>query len=156
MVDYTVKATPEVIKKVMDTIPQAHPFRFIDEITELTGERIVGKYRFKENEFFYPGHFPGAPTTPGVILIEAMAQVAVVGLGIYQLILEGKNLNQLTLFTECEIEFSAVVKPGQLVTIYGEKIYNRKGKLKSSARLVLEDGSVAASGSLAGVGVLRE
>lgn len=149
-------ASPEMVERVMGIIPQQKPFRFIDEIVELSDSHIIGRYTFKQDEFFYAGHFPGNPTTPGVILIEAMAQSAVVALGIYLLILDNKDLNQLTLFTECEIEFSAVVKPGETVTVYGEKIFNRRGKLKSTARLVLEDGTVAASGTLAGVGVLQK
>lgn len=149
-------ADEAMIQRVMGIIPQQAPFRFIDEILELSDSHIVGRYTFKEDEFFYAGHFPGNPTTPGVILIESMAQVAVVALGIYLLILDDKDLNQLTLFTECDIEFSAVVKPGQTITVYGEKVFNRRGKLKATARLVLDDGTVAASGTLAGVGVLQK
>jgi acyl-CoA thioesterase FadM len=65
-------------------------------------------------------------------------------------------MDRLTLFTECEVEFSAVVNPGDEITIYGEMQYFRKGKVKSKARIELEDGTVAASGVLAGVGVKRE
>ncbi len=83
-----------------------------------------------------------------------MAQISVVALGIYLSLMEGLDINnRLTLFTECDIEFSAVVKPGDLITVHGEKTFMRRGKLKSQARLVLEDGTVAASGTLAGVGV---
>ena len=74
-----------VIQEVLDLVPQQPPFRFIDEIIRLDEEQIVGAYRFREDEYFYRGHFPGRPITPGVILIEAMAQVGVVAFGIYLL-----------------------------------------------------------------------
>ncbi len=148
-------ASREMVDRVLGLIPQQAPFRFIDELVELSDKHAIGKYRFKEDEFFYKGHFPGKPTTPGVILIEAMAQVSVVAQGIYVHLISGADVDQLTLFTECEIEFSAVVNPGDLITIYGDMQYFRKGKVKSTARIELEDGTIAASGTLAGLGVKR-
>src|SRR5512137_2288214 len=76
-------ANRETILQILLNIPQQHPFRFIDEILELDEEHIVGAYRFREDEYFYPGHFPGQPITPGVILIETMAQTGVVAFGLY-------------------------------------------------------------------------
>jgi len=146
-------ASPEMIEKVLGILPQQSPFRYVDEITELDDSHIIGRYRFKEDEFFYKGHFPGNPVTPGVILIETMAQIAIVAQGLYILMLENQKIELTTLFTECEIEFNAPVMPGDLVTVYGEKIYNRRNKLKAKARLELEDGRIAAEGTLAGVGV---
>jgi len=148
-------ASREEIERVLSYVPQQAPFRFIDDITELSADRIVGNYTYKHDEFFYPGHFPGNPTTPGVILVETMAQFSVVALGLYNALLEGMELDSmLTLFTECEIEFAAVVPPGATVTVYGEKVFMRRKKLKATARVELADGTVAASGSLAGQGVV--
>jgi 3-hydroxyacyl-[acyl-carrier-protein] dehydratase len=143
-----------MIEKVLNYVPQQPPFRFLDDIIELSSEHIVGKYHFKEDEFFYKGHFPGRPTTPGVILIESMAQCGVVALGLYNAILEGIDMEgRLTLFTDCEVDFSAVVNPGDTITIYGDKMYMRRGKIKAKARIELANGTVAASGTLAGQGV---
>lgn len=146
-------ATPEMIQKVLNLVPQQKPFRFIDELTELTEDHVVGYYTYKEDEYFYPGHFPGNPTTPGVILIETMAQVAVVAQGIYMNLLSGGSMEHLTLFTECEVDFHAVVPPNSRVRIEGKKLFFRRNKLKSEARITLEDGTLVASGTLAGVGV---
>ncbi|MDH5657548.1 MAG: beta-hydroxyacyl-ACP dehydratase [Spirochaetia bacterium] len=147
-------ADRETIDKILGFIPQQHPFRFIDDILELTSDTIVAKYTFKEDEFFYKGHFPGRPTTPGVILVESMAQCGVVALGLYNAVVEGMDMEgRLTLFTECEVDFSAVVNPGDTIKIFGEKVYMRRGKLKANVRVELEDGRVAASGTLAGQGV---
>ena len=76
------------LRQILEVIPQQAPFRFIDEITEIDRDHIVGSYMFRKDEFFYEGHFPGHPITPGVILVESMAQVAVVAFGIYLLVEE--------------------------------------------------------------------
>ena len=147
-------ATPDDFQRVLEIIPQQKPFRFIDEIVELNDQHIVTRYRYREDEYFYQGHFPGRPVTPGVIMIETMAQSAIVAQGLYILMLEGKDASlYTTVFTECEMEFSALVPPGSLVTIRGEKVYHRRNKLKANASVELEDGTVAARGSLAGMGV---
>ena len=58
-------------------IPHREPFLLIDRITELEpGVRAVGEHDFDGTEWYQPGHFPGNPIVPGVILVESMAQVA--------------------------------------------------------------------------------
>ena len=71
--------------EVLAAIPHRPPFRFVDEIVELDDEHIVAAYRFPADADFYRGHFPGNPITPGVLLLEAMAQAGVVAHGIYLL-----------------------------------------------------------------------
>ena len=68
---------------LLELLPQQEPFRFIDEILEVDEEHIVARYTFRPEADFYRGHFPGNPITPGVLLIESMAQTGVVALGIY-------------------------------------------------------------------------
>lgn len=139
--------------EIVELLPQSPPFRFIDEILELSDSHIVATYRFKENEYFYRGHFPGDPVTPGVILIETMAQAALVALGIYILRKERPESKLRTLFSECSIEFFTVVPPGSRVFVHGEKVYWRRNKLQSRVELRLEDDTVAAAGTVAGLGV---
>ena len=69
--------------RILDLLPQQRPFRFVDEILDVDEQRISGRYTFRPDEFYYAGHFPGRPITPGVILLESMCQVGVVALGIY-------------------------------------------------------------------------
>ncbi|MBL6989579.1 MAG: beta-hydroxyacyl-ACP dehydratase [Bacteriovoracaceae bacterium] len=144
------------IDRVLQFVPQQEPFRFIDEIVELDSEYIVGKYTFKENEYFYRGHFPGDPITPGVILTEAMAQTAVVAHGIYQTAIsfgEGELKNWRTVFTDCQMEYFKPVYPGQTVTIKGQKVFWRKMKLKSKASMYVNGNELVAEGLISGMGV---
>jgi 3-hydroxyacyl-[acyl-carrier-protein] dehydratase len=144
--------------EILARIPQQEPFRFIDEITELDDEHIVASYRFHPDADFYRGHFPGDPITPGVILIETMAQAGVVALGLYLCALERspEELEKLiTVFTDANVEFSGTVRPGDRVTTIGRKKFFRRLKLQSELEMRLDDGTVVCSGVLAGMGVPR-
>lgn len=144
--------------ELLERVPQQEPFRFIDEIHELDTEHIVASYRFPENSDFYRGHFPGNPITPGVILVEAMAQAGVVALGLHLLALERgiEGLEKLvTVFTDANVEFSGTVLPGARVTTTGRKIFFRRLKLRSQVEMRLDDGTVVCSGVLSGMGVPR-
>jgi 3-hydroxyacyl-[acyl-carrier-protein] dehydratase len=136
---------------VLDAIPHRPPFRFIDEILDVDAERIVTAYRFRPDADFYRGHFPGNPITPGVLLVEAMAQAGVVAHGIY--LLGGARPAMTTLFTEATVEFTGIVRPGERVVVRGRKLVFRRGLLRSAVEMALEDGTVVCSGTLAGMGV---
>ena len=145
--------TPE---EVLARIPQQEPFRFIDEIHELGPDHIVASYTFRPELDFYRGHFPGRPITPGVILIESMAQAGVVGLGIHLLSLEmgpEEAEKYTTLFSDAAVDFSGVVEPGTRVITTGRKVFFRRRKLRSEVEMKREDGTIVCSGTLSGVGV---
>ncbi|MCG8590495.1 MAG: beta-hydroxyacyl-ACP dehydratase [Proteobacteria bacterium] len=142
--------------EVLARVPQQEPFRFIDEILELDEEHIVATYRFRPEADFYRGHFPGNPITPGVILIESMAQASVVALGLYLASRElgAEELAKLTtVFTDAQVDFGGLVRPGDRVTITGRKQFFRRRKLRSEAEMTLPDGTVVCSGILSGMGV---
>jgi 3-hydroxyacyl-[acyl-carrier-protein] dehydratase len=153
-------ANHETRDMILNSVPQQHPFRFIDEILELDESRIVGAYRFRPEEYFYKGHFPDRPITPGVLLIETMAQTGVVALGLYLTLLQGqKSLQEtkamITLFTLADaVEFSGIVLPGERVVVRGEKLYFRRGSLKTKVRMERENGELVCCGILAGTGVM--
>lgn len=135
---------------VLAAVPHRPPFRFIDEIVEIDREHIVAAYRFLPDADFYRGHFPGNPITPGVLLVEAMAQAGVVAHGIY---LVGGESTVVTLFTEATVEFTGIVRPGQRVLVRGRKLVFRRNLLRSAVEMRLEDGTVVCAGTLAGMGI---
>ena len=149
----------DTMVRILNNVPQQYPFRFIDEILELDDEHIVGAYRFREDEYFYKGHFPGQPITPGVILIETMAQTGVVAFGLYlnmkQRGIPLESMKEImTLFTLAEgVEFTGIVSPGERVITRGQKVYFRMGNLKSKVSMERENGEMVSSGMLAGRGV---
>ncbi len=67
------------IEKIKSILPHREPFLFIDEVIEINGtERVVAVKNIKKNESFFHGHFPLKPIMPGVLIIEAMAQSAII------------------------------------------------------------------------------
>jgi len=140
---------------VLNALPQRPPFRFVDEILELDDEHIVAAYRFPENAEYYRGHFPGNPITPGVLLLEAMAQAGVVAHGIYLLARSAGAADErmLTLFAAATVEFTGIVRPGERVVVRARKVLFRRRLLRSAVELTLEDGRVVCSGTLSGMGV---
>lgn len=160
----TAAATPRTVaaqrplspSEVLALVPQQPPFRFLDEIVELSADGIVGRYTFRRDESFYAGHFPDMPITPGVILLETMAQTGVVALGIYLKALEvdREELGRWrSVFTDAEVEFVDAVLPGETVICRAEKVFWRRNKLRSRVEMTRPDGRVVAACTLAGLGV---
>jgi len=143
-------------QEILALVPQQKPFRFIDEIISMDENEAVGAYRFQESEFFYPGHFPGRPVTPGVILIETMAQIGATAFGIYLLACQKKMRPKemalpLSLFSSIDgVEFRGVILPGERVIVRGKKIYFRRGILKVEATMERESGEIVCLGTLTG------
>jgi len=151
-----VVLTPE---EVLAMLPQKEPFLFVDEVVEVSSDHIVARFTFREDHDFYRGHFPGRPVTPGVILLESLAQVGVVALGLYLIARDqGREavLDALALFTDAKIEFTGLVRPGDRVTIRATKVFFRRGKIRSEAEMTLDDGTVVCSGTISGMGVPRQ
>ena len=141
-------------ERILSLVPQQKPFRFIDRLIEVDDQRIVGQYRFREDEWFYQGHFPGNPVTPGVVLVECMAQIGLVAFAIHLNLQAGNDPSRLmTLFQESQVEFLKTVKPGDTVTVKAEQVYWRRGKFKAKIDLYLPGEVLAASGVMAGMGV---
>ncbi len=145
-------------QELLARLPQQEPFRFIDEIFEVDDDHIEAAYTWRPDAEFYRGHFPGNPLTPGVLLVESMAQTGVVALGIY-LVSKQNSAHEteklVTVFTDAQVEFSGIVRPGDRVLISGRKVFFRRLKLRSEVEMRLEDGTVVCSGILSGMGVAR-
>ena len=125
-----MEADAALKQEVLSLVPQQPPFRFIDEIISLDDEQIIGAYRFREDEYFYRGHFPGNPITPGVILIETMAQAGGAGLSAQKIFEEG---SLFFLGTVDKVKFRHQVRPGDKVRI---EIQN----LRVSPRMIKQQG----------------
>ena len=139
-------------KQIIKNLPYKHPFLFVDELTEISENGVSGNYTFKENAFFYEGHFKGNPITPGVILTEVMAQIGVVCLGIYLLkeeILSEKK-PQIAL-TSNRIDFFLPVLPNEKVTVISEKEYFRFNKLKCKVTMMNAKKELVCRGTISGM-----
>lgn len=142
--------------EVLARLPQREPFLFVDEIVSIDDAEVFARYRWREDAEFYRGHFPGNPVTPGVLLIESMAQAGVVALGLYLVAKDPSLLGaQRTLiaFTDATVEFSGMVRPGERVEIRGRKQFLRRRKIRSEVEMRREDGRLVASGILSGMAV---
>jgi 3-hydroxyacyl-[acyl-carrier-protein] dehydratase len=139
------------IQEILQKLPFAPPFLFVDGLDYIDSEKVRGHFTFREDMDCYKGHFKGYPITPGVLLTEVMAQTGLVCLGIYLLGNEVLAENMTFGLTSTEIEFLRPVFPGEKVTVYAEKVYFRFGKLKCMVTLKNEAQQDVCSGTIAGM-----
>ena len=137
-------------QEIISKLPYSKPFLFVDEILSINEDGVEGSYTFDENLDFYKGHFKDNPVTPGIILIEVMAQIGVVCLGIF-LMNDTFTKNTSIALTSSEIEFLKPVYPNEKVVMISEKIYFRFGKLKCKVSLRNEKGEEVCTGTIAGM-----
>lgn len=131
----------EEIKKI---IPHRYPFLLIDKILELEeGKRAVGVKNVSFNEGFFQGHFPQKPVMPGVLIVEALAQV-----GACAILSSEDNKGKIALFAGIDkMRFKRQVVPGDLLHLEVEltKVKGSIGKGRAKATV---DGEIAAEGEL--------
>src|SRR6187551_2149381 len=122
-----------------ELLPHRPPFLFVDELTSIVpGESAAGIWRLTGDEWFFPGHFPGRPTLPGVLMCEAIAQV-----GAAAVLADPQFVGKLPLFGGLDkARFRRQVVPGDVLTLEVElgRMSARAGKGSGRA---LVDGNVA-------------
>lgn len=135
------------VNRIMQILPHRPPFLFIDKIIELSDKHVVGVRSVSMNEWFFPGHFPGAPVMPGVLQVEAMAQVG----GILVLNTVPDPENYLTYFLKIDnTKFRDMVVPGDTIIFHLELaapirrgLCHMHGKAYVGDRLVMESEMMA-------------
>ncbi len=131
-------------KEIMGIIPHRHPFMLIDTIEELEpGVRAVGKKCVSFNEPYFAGHFPGNPVMPGVLIMEALAQVGAVA------ILDlPENKGKTAYFAGIDnAKFKQMVLPGDVLMLE-TTIIKRKGPIGVGEAVATVDGKVVAKAQL--------
>jgi UDP-3-O-[3-hydroxymyristoyl] N-acetylglucosamine deacetylase/3-hydroxyacyl-[acyl-carrier-protein] dehydratase len=128
------------IQGVMKLLPHRYPFLMVDRVAKLEGNHIIGIKNVTINEAYFQGHFPGHPVMPGVLQLEAMAQVA----GIVML-KSAENAGKLAYFMSAEdVKWRKPVHPGDVLAIEVEltkmrgKIGKAKGVCKVQGEVVSE------------------
>ncbi|MDQ3650737.1 MAG: 3-hydroxyacyl-ACP dehydratase FabZ [Acidobacteriota bacterium] len=127
---------------IQQILPHRYPFLLVDRIIELVPRvKIVGLKQVTINEYFFQGHFPGAPVMPGVLIVEAMAQVgAVFALREFE-----DRSQKLVLFSAInDARFRHPVVPGDTLILevvalrLGTRVQKMRGEAKVDGRLVAE------------------
>jgi 3-hydroxyacyl-[acyl-carrier-protein] dehydratase len=132
------------IREIMERIPHRYPFLLVDRVLEVVpGKSGKGIKNVTINEPFFTGHFPGAPIMPGVLIVEAMAQ-----LGAMVVLSVPENKGKLAFFAGIDsMRFRRQVVPGDQLYMEVE-ISRMRGSIGKGSVKALVDGQVAAEGTV--------
>lgn len=127
------------VQKIKEIIPHRYPFLLVDKVTEMEeGKRVVGLKNVSANEPFFEGHFPEYPVMPGVLILEALAQVGAIAVLDME---ENKGkIGFLAGVDKCR--FKKEVKPGDQLQLEVE-IIRMKGPIGKGKGIAKVDGKVA-------------
>ncbi len=134
------EARPEVVMNVVEVmkwLPHRYPFLMIDKVTKIDGDKITAIKNVTMNEGFFQGHFPAQPIFPGVLQLEAIAQVA----GLLML-LQLQNTGKLAYFMAAnDVKWRKPVQPGDRLTIDVE-LTKKRGKIGRAKGVCTVDGEI--------------
>lgn len=132
------------IDEIKEIIPHRYPFLLIDRIIEIEeGKRAVGLKNVTANEEFFSGHFPDYPVMPGVLIVEALAQVGAVAM-----LKMDENRGKLAFFGGIDrCRFKKQVRPGDQLTLEVE-IVRIRGPIGKGRGVATVDGEVVAEAEI--------
>jgi len=127
------------ITQIKEIIPHRYPFLLVDKILEIDeGQKAIGIKNVTANEEFFNGHFPDYPVMPGVLIVEALAQVGAVAM-----LKKEENRGKLAFFTGIDnCRFKRQVKPGDQLRLEVE-IIRIKGPIGKGKGIATVDGEIA-------------
>jgi beta-hydroxyacyl-ACP dehydratase FabZ len=130
---------------IQKILPHRHPFLLVDRIVEYdAGKRIVGLKNVTSTEFWVPGHFPGRPLMPGVLILEALAQTG----GVLVLLSSGAPESKLLLFASVDDgRFRRPVTPGDQLRLECQVLQARTSAVKMIGKAYV-DGTLVAEGTV--------
>jgi len=143
---FSIPELPMNIQTIREYLPHRYPFLLVDRVTEVTENGIVGFKNVSINEEFMQGHFPGYPIMPGVLIVEAMAQIS----GVLGFIMnnEKPKPGSLFLFAGAEkVRFKKQVVPGDQLVLKSELVMQKRGIYKYLCSASV-DGVIAATADI--------
>ncbi|MBW6509508.1 MAG: 3-hydroxyacyl-ACP dehydratase FabZ [Desulfuromonadales bacterium] len=129
------------IQQIIEILPHRYPFLLVDRIEEVEeGKRVNGYKNVTINEPFFQGHFPGHPIMPGVLILEAMAQVG----GAYVTVVDQIEKDRVTYFVGIDkARFRKPVMPGDVLRMELDLLSRRRGIYQFQGNAYVGDTLVA-------------
>nr|WP_227510403.1 3-hydroxyacyl-ACP dehydratase FabZ [Acinetobacter equi] len=134
------------INAIREYLPHRYPFLLVDRVTEITDDSIIGYKNVSINEEFFQGHFPEYPIMPGVLIIEALAQVS----GILGFVMNNVKPQPGTVFLFAgaeKVRFKKPVVAGDKLVLQSELVMQKRGIYKYNC-VASVDGIVAATAEI--------
>jgi 3-hydroxyacyl-[acyl-carrier-protein] dehydratase len=143
---FTKPELPMTIQTIREYLPHRYPFLLVDRVVEINDNSIVGYKNITINEEFFQGHFPEYPIMPGVLIVEALAQVS----GILGFVMSGQKPTAGSLFLFAgvdKVRFKKQVVAGDQLVLKSELLMHKRGIYKYACTATV-DGVIATTAEI--------